>query len=224
MKRILIVEDDKDIASLERDYLELNNYEVYCAYDGQDGYQMIKDESFDLILLDVMLPRMSGLEICKKIRPLIKTPIIMVSAKTEDIDEIRALGLGADDYVEKPFSPSVLVAKINAHLKQVERYGQNQNLFQIDDITINLKSHQVFKKGKEVMLKNKEYELLSFMMLNYNTVYSKEELYQKIWGQEALGDNATITVHINRLREKIEEIPSKPKHLCTVWGAGYCFK
>lgn len=224
MAKILIVEDDYDIAQLEKDYLNLNGHEVVVALDGEEGLKLALSAEFQLIMLDVMLPKLSGLEICSKIRDIINCPIIMVSAKTEDIDEIRALGLGADDYIEKPFSPSVLVAKVNAHLKQMKRLNKDEKLYCFDNIKINLKSRQVFKNDKEIVLKNKEYELLSFLIINNNTVYTKEDLYQKIWGQDALGDNATITVHINRLREKIEDVPSNPKHLCTVWGVGYCFK
>ena len=229
MQKILIIEDDADIAAIERDYLELNSYQVEIAADGESGLSRGLSGEFDLILLDVMLPGMDGFTVCRKLREKSNTPILMVTARREDIDKIRGLGLGADDYVEKPFSPSVLVARVKAHLARYARLTQMQTQrkiseMQIGAIRLNTETHRVYVNEKEVELKNKEYELLLFFMLNVDIVFSREDLYEKIWGLDAMGDNATVAVHINRLREKIEEDPSKPRYIQTVWGAGYRFK
>ena len=227
MQKILIIEDDADIAAIERDYLTLNSYQVEIAADGKRGLARALSGEFDLILLDVMLPEIDGFTICRKLREQINTPILMVTARREDIDKIRGLGLGADDYVEKPFSPSVLVARVKAHLARYARLTQTQRKtseIQIGGIRLNTETHRVYVNDKEIELKNKEYELLLFFMLNVDIVFSREDLYEKIWGLEAMGDNATVAVHINRLREKIEEDPSKPRYIQTIWGAGYRFK
>lgn len=227
MQKILIIEDDPDIAAIERDYLAVNSYEVEIATDGESGLSRGLSGEFDLILLDVMLPGMDGFTVCRKLREQIDTPILMVTARREDIDKIRGLGLGADDYIEKPFSPSVLVARVKAHLARYARLTHTQRKtseIQIGSIRLNTETHRVYVNGEEVELKNKEYELLLFFMLNVDIVFSREDLYEKIWGLEAMGDNATVAVHINRLREKIEEDPSRPRYIQTVWGAGYRFR
>lgn len=227
MQKILIVEDDGDIASIERDYLVLNGYQVEIAADGETGLTMGLQGDFDLILLDLMLPKMDGFTVCRKLREQIETPILMVTARREDIDKIRGLGMGADDYIEKPFSPSVLVARVKAHLSRYERLtgaASPKSEIQIGTLRLNTSTHRLYVNEQEVELKNKEYELLLFFMLNVDIVFSREELYEKIWGLEAMGDNATVAVHINRLREKIEENPSKPRYIQTVWGAGYRFQ
>lgn len=227
MQKILIIEDDPDIAAIERDYLVLNSYEIEIAADGVSGLSRGLSGEFDLILLDVMLPGIDGFTVCQKLREKIDTPILMVTARREDIDKIRGLGLGADDYVEKPFSPSVLVARVKAHLARYARLTHTQRKtseIQIGNIRLNTETHRVYVNEEEVELKNKEYELLLFFMLNVDIVFSREDLYEKIWGLEAMGDNATVAVHINRLREKIEADPSKPRYIQTVWGAGYRFK
>lgn len=230
MKRILIIEDDQAIGEIERDYLELNQFEVELIADGQKGLDRALSGDFDLILLDVMLPSVDGFTICKTLRETLNIPILMVTAKQEDIDKIRGLGLGADDYIEKPFSPSILVARVKAHLAQYDRLtkAQGQALqekeISIGNLRIQTGSHRVFVKDKEVHLKNKEYELLLFLIRNAELVFDKETLYERIWGLDAIGDVATVAVHINRLREKIEDNPSDPKHIETVWGVGYRFK
>lgn len=227
MQKILIIEDDPDIAAIERDYLALSSYDVEIAADGASGLARGLSGEFDLILLDVMLPEMDGFTVCRKLREKIETPILMVTARREDIDKIRGLGLGADDYVEKPFSPSVLVARVRAHLDRYARLTHAQKKtseIRIGGIRLNTETHRVYVNDEEVELKNKEYELLLFFMLNVDVVFSREDLYERIWGMEAMGDNATVSVHINRLREKIEDDPSKPKYIQTVWGAGYRFK
>lgn len=228
MERILIIEDDADIAEIERDYLALSGYSVDIEGNGNAGLYAALNGKYDLILLDLMLPGMDGLEICRRIRDKTKVPILMVTAKITDVDKIRGLGLGADDYIEKPFSPSVLVARVKAHIAQFRRLSENENrqkthLLTVGDITVNTATHRVYKREKEIELKNKEYELLVFFMTNNGMLFSREDLYVKIWGMEALGDNSTVAVHINRLREKLEDDPSAPKHITTVRGAGYRF-
>ena len=206
MSHICIIEDDAAIAEIERDYLEINGFTVSIATDGVSGLNLAQTESFDLILLDLMLPQLDGFTLCRKLRERLDIPILMVTAKKEDIDKIRGLGLGADDYIVKPFSP-----------------GETQQEIAGGAIRICPKSHRVVVREQEVSLKNKEYELLLFLVTNADTVFDRETLYERIWGMDAMGDNATVAVHINRLREKLEEDPSHPKYIETVWGAGYRF-
>lgn len=227
MPKILIVEDDPAIAAIERDYLSLSNFDVEIASDGITGLERGKSGAFDLILLDLMLPGLDGFSVCQKLRECLDIPILMVTARQEDIDKIRGLGLGADDYIEKPFSPSVLVARVRAHLSQYERLvGSRPRTaeLRIGGIQLNTDTHRVYVEEREVELKNKEYELLQFLMLHPDMVFSRERLYEEIWGLEAMGDNATVAVHINRLREKIETDPGNPRYIQTVWGAGYRFR
>ena len=223
-KRILIVEDDADIAAIERDYLELGGYSVTIAPDGTVGLGKALSEPFDLLLLDVMLPGVDGFTICKAVRAEKDIPILMVTARGEDVDKIRGLGFGADDYIEKPFSPSVLVARVKAHLAQYARLKPAADTPQImiaGPLTADPAARRIMKNGVELSLKNKEYELLLFLMRHPEQVFSREDLYELIWGLESMGDNITVAVHINRLREKIEDTPSDPKLLQTVWGVGY---
>lgn len=223
-KRILIVEDDADIAAIERDYLELGGYSVTIAPDGTVGLDKALSEPFDLLLLDVMLPGVDGFTICKTVRAEKDIPILMVTARGEDVDKIRGLGFGADDYVEKPFSPSVLMARVKAHLAQYARLKPAADPSQImiaGPLTADPAARRIMKNGVELSLKNKEYELLLFLMRHPEQVFSREDLYELIWGLESMGDNITVAVHINRLREKIEDTPSDPKLLQTVWGVGY---
>ncbi|TQI68922.1 response regulator transcription factor [Clostridium sp. KNHs216] len=226
MSKILIVEDDADIAAIERDYLEIDRFEVEIAADGMTGLERALSGEFDLILLDLMLPGMDGFAVCRKVRETLDIPILMVTARREDIDKIRGLGLGADDYIEKPFSPGVLVARVKANLAQYARLTHSRRapaIVSIDTIAVHTDTHRVYVDGKEIELKNKEYELLLFFMLNVDIVFDRETLYEKIWGMDAMGDNATVAVHINRLREKIERDPARPRYIQTVWGAGYRF-
>lgn len=228
MSKILIIEDDLAIAEIERDYLEINGFEVQIETDGVSGMNTALSGGFQLILLDIMLPQTDGFTVCRKLREQLDIPILMVTAKKEDIDKIRGLGLGADDYIVKPFSPSELVARVQAHIAAYNRLkGSPQDVqseITVGAVRINPKSHRVFVKDKEISLKNKEYELLLFLVTNADMVFDKETLYERIWGMDALGDNATVAVHINRLREKIEDDPSDPHYIETVWGAGYRFK
>lgn len=231
MKKILIVEDDELIAELEKDYLEASNYETETVGNGILGMKYAKEKEYDLILLDVMLPGLSGLDICRELRKDMDIPIIMVTAKGEDIDKIRGLGLGVDDYIVKPFSPSELVARVKAHLGIHERLllknegAQKKNEeIRIKQLRILPLSRRVYVNDQEVILANKEFELLLFLARNPNIVFSKEVLFDRVWGMDAMGDASTVTVHINRLREKIEADTSKPEYIDTVWGAGYRFQ
>lgn len=232
MAKILIVEDDEGIALLERDYLEVSGYEVVVRKDGNGIVQLLSEGDFDLLILDLMLPGMDGYEICKRVREHMEIPIFMVTAKTETIDKIRGLGLGADDYIAKPFDPAELIARVQAHLKRFERlthlsgqtrqYEEEQEqTITIQDVEILLRSWKVYKKGQEIKFPHREFELLKFLAMNPNIVFSKEHLFEKIWGYDYVGDSATVTVHINRIREKIEDDPKKPRIIETVWGAGY---
>lgn len=226
MDKILIIEDDVAIAEIERDYLELDGFAVEIAADGNVGLERGLSGEHSLILLDLMLPGMDGFAICRALREQIDVPILMVTARQEDIDKIRGLGLGADDYIEKPFSPSVLVARVKAHLARYRRLTGSERTsgeIQIGGIRLNEETHRVYVDGREVELTNKEYELLLFFMLNVDVVFSREQLYERIWGWGAMGDSATVAVHINRLRKKIEQDPANPRYIVSVWGAGYRF-
>ena len=228
MSRILIVEDEVAIADLEKDYLELSGFEVEIENDGTKGLERALHEEFDLFILDLMLPGVDGFEICKKIREIKNTPILMVSAKKDDIDKIRGLGLGADDYVTKPFSPSELVARVKAHLARYERLiGSNMpqnDIIEIRGIKIDKTARRVWVNGEEKQFTTKEFDLLTFLAENPNHVFRKEELFRKIWDMESIGDIATVTVHIKKIREKIEMNTNKPQYIETIWGVGYRFK
>lgn len=229
MSKILIIEDEAEIAELEKDYLEINGFEVEIENKGDTGLVRAKQETFDLIILDLMLPNVDGFEICKEIRKHQNIPVIMVSAKKDDIDKIRGLGLGADDYMTKPFSPSELVARVKAHLARYERLiGSGMpagDVIEIRGIKINKTDRRVYVNDEEKVFTNKEYDLLVFLAEHPNHVYSKEELFKEIWGMESLGDDiATVTVHIKKIREKIEINTSKPQYIETIWGVGYRFK
>ena len=226
--RILIVEDEVAIADLEKDYLELSGFEVEIENDGKSGLERALNEDFDLFILDLMLPEVDGFEICKQIREKKNTPILMVSAKKDDIDKIRGLGLGADDYVTKPFSPSELVARVKAHLARYERLiGSNtveNDIVEIRGIKIDKTARRVWVNGEEKQFTTKEFDLLTFLAENPNHVFTKEELFRKIWDMESIGDIATVTVHIKKIREKIEMNTNKPQYIETIWGVGYRFK
>lgn len=225
--KILIVEDDRDIAMLERDYLEINDFETEIISDGIEAERAILSGGWDLVLLDVMLPGKSGYDICRTVRELVDVPILMVTARDEPIDKIRGLGMGADDYIAKPFDPLELVARVRSHLSRYARLtgaaalSEKEEVILIGEIEIHTKSWIVKKGGEEIKLPNREFELLLFLAENPNIVFSKEELFEKIWGYAYMGDSATVTVHINRIRDKIEDNPKSPKLIETVWGAGY---
>ena len=228
-KRILIVEDDADISMVEEAYLEAAGFETRIITDGTGISSLIQKEEYDLILLDLMLPGKSGYEICREIRDEVDSPILMVTARTESVDKVRGLGLGADDYISKPFDPAELVARVNANLRQYERMLQRlpqekteePEEIIVQDLRILVNSWKVYKGEKEIKFPNREFELLKFFAMNPNIVFSKEQLFEKIWGYDYVGDSATVMVHINRIREKIEDDSKNPKILETVWGAGY---
>ena len=228
MARILIIEDETAIAELEKDYLELSDFEVVLESDGSGGAARALDEDFDLIILDLMLPGMNGFDICKLIRETKNTPIIMVSAKSEDIDKIRGLGLGADDYMTKPFSPGELVARVKAHIERYQRLTASgiptNDVIEIRGLKIDKTARRVYVNGEEKAFTTKEFDLLTFLAENPIHVFTKEEIFREIWEMESVGDIATVTVHIKKIREKIEDSSSKPQYIETIWGVGYRFK
>ena len=228
MSKILIIEDEEAIADLEKDYLELSGFKVEIEDRGDTGLTRALKEEFDLIILDLMLPGVDGFEICRQIREEKNIPVIMVSAKKDDIDKIRGLGLGADDYMTKPFSPSELVARVKAHMARYERLIgsgiQENEIVEIRGIKIDKTARRVWINGEEKAFTSKEFDLLTFLAQNPNHVYTKEELFSKIWDMESIGDIATVTVHIKKIREKIEFNTSKPQYIETIWGVGYRFK
>lgn len=228
MSRILIIEDEEAIADLEKDYLELSDFEVVIENTGDAGLKRALSEDFDLLILDLMLPGMDGFEVCKNIREEKDIPIIMVSAKKDDIDKIRGLGLGADDYMTKPFSPSELVARVKAHMARYDRLvGSNQktnDIIEIRGLKIDKTARRVYLDGEEKIFTTKEFDLLTFLAENPNHVYTKEELFREIWDMDSIGDIATVTVHIKKIREKIEFNTTKPQYIETIWGVGYRFK
>ena len=228
MSKILIIEDEVSIAELEKDYLELSGFEVDMEHSGDTGLDKALKNEFDLIILDLMLPGMDGFEICRRIREKKNIPVLMVSAKKEDIDKIRGLGMGADDYITKPFSPSELVARVKAHLARYERLigsaVKTNDIIEIRGLKIDKTARRVYVNGEGKAFTTKEFDLLTFLAENPNHVFKKEELFNKIWDMESLGDIATVTVHIKKIREKIEFNTSKPQYIETIWGVGYRFK
>ena len=228
MSKILIVEDEEAIADLEKDYLELSGFDVEIENDGTSCMERALNEDFDMFILDLMLPGTDGFEICRKIREKKNTPVLMVSAKKDDIDKIRGLGLGADDYITKPFSPSELVARVKAHLARYERLigstAQKNDIIEIRGIRIDKTARRVWVNEEEKQFTTKEFDLLTFLAENPNHVFTKDELFSKIWDMESIGDIATVTVHIKKIREKIEFNTAKPQYIETIWGVGYRFK
>ncbi len=228
MSKILIIEDEEAIADLEKDYLELSDFEVEIEHTGNRGLQKALEKDFDLVILDLMLPEMDGFDVCRKIREEKNIPILMVSAKKDDIDKIRGLGLGADDYMTKPFSPSELVARVKAHMARYDRLvGSNQkvnDIVEIRGIRIDKTARRVYVDGEEKTFTTKEFDLLTFLAENPNHVFTKEELFREIWDMDSIGDIATVTVHIKKIREKIEYDTAKPQYIETIWGVGYRFR
>ena len=228
MNKILIIEDEEAIAELEKDYLEISDFEVTIENDGEKGLKTALSEEFDLIILDLMLPGIDGYEVCKQIRTQKNIPIIMVSAKKDDIDKIRGLGLGADDYMTKPFSPSELVARVKAHLARYDRLtgsaAEKNKVIEIRGLKIDTTARRVWVNGEERTFTTKEFDLLTFLASHPNHVYSKEELFREIWDMESIGDIATVTVHIKKIRDQVEVDTSNPQYIETIWGVGYRFK
>lgn len=224
MKKVLLIEDDVSISELQRDYLEINGYQVDIAQDGAIGLQMSLSTAYDLIILDLMLPKLNGFEVCRKIREKKNIPILMVSSRREDIDLIRGLGLGADDYITKPFKPAELVARVKAHIARYERLvgtSETKNDIDIRGLHIDPDTRKVFVNETEVVLTTKEFDLLYFLAKHPDRVFSKDHLFEKIWGIYAMGDVQTVTVHIRKIREKIEKDSANPAYIETVWGTGY---
>ena len=227
MSKILIVEDDSEIALLERDYLEIEGLESDVVSDGESAVSAALSGGYDLVLLDLMLPGLNGYDVCRQIRDRVDVPILMVTARTDSVDKIRGLGLGADDYITKPFDPAELVARVKAHLSRYARLTGSggrqaeQEVIVVGDLQILPRSWKVYKGERELKMPNREFALLKFLAENPNIVFSKEQLFETIWGYDYVGDSATVTVHIGRIREKIEDNPSHPKIIETVWGAGY---
>lgn len=227
MHKVLIIEDDLSIAELERDYLELNGFSVVVATNGKEGLDKALSENYDLVVLDLMLPEIDGFEICKRIRSNKDVPILMVTAKKEEIDKMRGFGLGADDYMVKPFSPSELVTRVKAHIARYNRLVNREkveNDIQIRGLHIDQNSRRVLINGKEKIFTTKEFDLLTFLAAYPNRVFSKDHLFERIWGFDARGDISTVTVHIRKIREKVETNASNPDYIETIWGAGYRFK
>lgn len=231
MKRVLIIEDDASIAELQKDYLEVAGFEVGVFLDGVDGLRAVQEKEYDLLILDIMLPGLDGLELLRTIKDDKDIPVLLVSAKKEEIDKIKGLNSGADDYITKPFSPGELVARVKAHLENYERLKlrfakgiRKHNTLAIRGLRIEQEAHRVFVHEQEMNLAQKEFDLLLYLAQNPNRVFGREELFERVWGLEALGDSATVTVHIARIREKIEGDPSNPQYIETVWGAGYRFR
>ncbi len=229
MNKILVIEDDINIQALEKDYLEANGFFVQTASDGKEGLELALDKEFDLILLDIMLPELDGLEICRRVREHKDIPILLVSAKKEDLDKIKGLGFGADDYIVKPFSPSELVARVIAHISRYQRltakepHKKSAPLVEIDSLRLDGNSRRAFINDRELLLTNKEFDLLYYLASGPNTVFSKEQLFSEIWQYDAIGETSTVTVHVNRIRDKIKEIDPSLDYIHTVWGKGYRF-
>lgn len=226
MKKILIIEDDENIARLESDYLVANGFEVKSTSDGMIGLKMALENEFDLVILDLMLPGIDGLEVCKKIRDKKEIPILLVTAKKDGYDKIQGFGHGADDYIIKPFSPSELVARVIAHISRYERLTKKGNIevIEVDNLKIDKNSRRVYVKGNEVVLTNKEFDLLTFLAERPNKVINKEEIFTKIWDYDSMGETSTITVHINRIRDKLKTADPENEYVQTIWGSGYRFK
>ncbi len=227
--KILIIEDDKSIAELERDYLQVNGFDCDLAADGEQGLQMALSKDYALVIVDIMLPKRDGFSVCKELRREKDIPIIFLSAKNEDIDKVRGLGLGADDYMTKPFSPSELVARVKSHIARYQKLVhkttvEKSSVLTIRDLKIDKDAHRIYVCGKEISMPVREFELLLFLAENPNIVFSKERLFDRLWGMDAMGDVSTVTVHIQRIRDKIEKNANGQKYIETVWGAGYRFR
>lgn len=229
MRQILIIEDDQSIAEVEKDYLTINNYQVDISNDGEEGLNLALKNDYDLIIIDLMLPSLDGFKICKRIRAVKDIPLIMVTAKKSDIDKVRGFGLGLDDYITKPFSPHELVARVKAHLNRYEQLSKKQkikeaSIIQVKGVVLDTRSYKVLVHGDEIVLTNKEFDLLKLLISNPGRVFTKGEIFAKVWGYESEENVPTITVHIRKLREKIEFNPAEPEYIKTIWGVGYKFE
>lgn len=225
MSRILIVEDELDLANIIKDYLEKELYEVEICSQGDEAIEIFDKFNPSLVILDLMLPGMNGYEICQNIRIKSTIPILILSAKIDEFDKVKGLDLGADDYITKPFRPRELLARVNAQLRRSQVFNkENLEIIEIENIRIYTKEYKVEKDGRDLDLSRNEFELLIFLSKNPRQVFSREQLYDRIWGFDSYGDLNTVTVTINRLRQKIEDNPKNPKYILTVWGVGYKFE
>ncbi len=229
-RRILVVEDDPVISELLKDYLEVSAFAVVVCADGTKGMEVVRAGGVDLILLDLMLPGIDGYEVLRLAREITDIPILVVSARREDIDKIRAFGLGADDFIAKPFSPGELVARVKANLSKVDRMKHRfagrdaEKTLTVRGLSVQTEARRVSVHGREVAMAQKEYDLLLFLLRHPDRVFSKDELFEKVWGMDANGDTSTVTVHVARIRDKIETRPEDAQYIETVWGAGYRFR
>ncbi|MFY9177633.1 MAG: response regulator transcription factor [Caldicoprobacterales bacterium] len=225
-EKILVVDDEKEIAELVRDYLEAAGYQVILAFDGQEAIECWQKHKPDMAILDIMLPKINGMEVCRSIRRECNIPILMLSAKKSDEDKVQGLGLGADDYITKPFSPKEMVARVKAHFRryyEMTNTGDKKDRLTFKNLTIDIDSHSVIIRGKEILLSAKEFEVLKFLAMNPNKVLTRDEIFDHVWGYQSYGDINTVAVHIRKLREKLEEDPSNPQYIQTIWGVGYKF-
>ena len=230
-ERILIVDDEKEIRDLIDIYLKGEDYETLKAENGEKALKLLENNDVDLIILDIMMPKVNGIEACLKIREQREMPIIMLSAKSEDMDKILGLNTGADDYLTKPFNPLELVARVKSQLRRYKRFNRltsqlemenkQENILEIDELTVNLETHEIFKDGKEIKLTPTEFDILVLLGENRGKVFSIENIYNSVWKQDFMQSDNTVMVHIRKVREKIEEDPRKPKYIKTVWGVGY---
>lgn len=231
-ERILIVDDEKEIRDLIEIYLKGEGYKTIKAENGQEALEMLEIEEVDLIILDIMMPKLNGIEACLRIREEREMPIIMLSAKTEDLDKILGLNTGADDYLTKPFNPLELIARIKSQLRRYKRFNSKkavqligekeaENIIEIDDLVINLETHEAWKDEVLIKLTPTEFDILVVLAQNRGKVFSIENIYNSVWKQEFMKSDNTVMVHIRKVREKIEDDPRKPKYIKTVWGVGY---
>lgn len=226
-EKILVVEDEKEIADLIRDYLSASNYKVIIANDGEKGLELFESEKPQLTILDIMLPKKDGFEVCRTIRSKSNIPILMLSAKKEDTDKIIGLGLGADDYITKPFSPRELIARVQSQLRRYTELSTNQEkkeILSFNGLEIDATAYTITLDNEIVPFSVKEFEILHYLASNANQALSREKIFDEIWGYNEYGDINTVTVHIRKIREKIEKDPSRPSFIETVWGIGYKFK
>lgn len=226
-KLVLVIEDDKQICEMVKKTLIKEGYRVNTAFNGEDGLREFRSKDYDLVILDVMMPKLNGIEVLKEIRIKNNTPIIILSAKDSDVDKAVGLGLGADDYLSKPFSLIELVARVQANIRRATKYSVAEkttaNIVEVSNITIDLNNYEVKKNGEEIKLTVKEFDILRLFLSNPNIVFTKNKIYENVWKEEAFGDENIINVHIRHIREKIEDDPASPKIIKTVWGIGYKF-
>lgn len=227
MKRILIIEDNKEIAEFEKDYLEANQYYVDVSNNGVEGIKMSKEGRYDLIILDIMMPDMDGYKVCRELNKYLEIPIIFVTSKNDSLDKLKGFGMGATDYIVKPFEPSELVARVGAHIRRYdlltkEKDEETEKII-VKNLVIEIKTRRVYIKDSELYFPNKEFDLLLFLAKNKGIVFNKQQLLDKVWGIDSFVNDSTVAVHINRIRSKIEKDSLNPEYIETLWGVGYRF-